>query len=647
MPLWHAADGAHWPALPLALLAAADGEAAVTRLRQARTDAVWLALPPATAWVPVLPAAALAVLDRGAPPPEALRQAVQGRVVLVGSSALQAEAVMTAQGQWPATQVQAQAYAALRDGLWAQPPSALAALLLMALALLPSAVLVTRGQAEARRDMGVTAAALLAMTGMVAGGLLLWRQPALLAAPLLTLAGGVALMLLAQQRLLQARQQQVLQALAVAEASAAARRQVLAQVSHEVRTPLHALLGVADLLADGPLAPAQQQQVRVLRDAGHSLLALINDLLDLARIDAGRLVLTRQPFSLSAMLSHLEALMRPRAQGQGLALRFELAADLPDGVLGDHQRLSQGLANLLGNALKFTRQGQVLLRVQRAAPSGDELLFEVVDTGIGIAPSKLDQVFEPFAQADDSVARQYGGTGLGLAITRRVAQQMGGSLTVRSSPGQGSAFCLRLPLPVAVLPQPPAEPADGAALLDTGGRTLRVLLAEDNPVNVMLFEAQLAGQPLVIDTVVDGREALARLTERAYDLAFLDVEMPHLDGLGVTRALRQLEARTGRRRTPVVVVTANAYPDDIARSQAAGSDRHVAKPFGRAVLLQALQQLACPPAAAGPAAATVAAPAESAPPAVPLLDVALALHQLGGDAVAFGRAADHAEVFLA
>ena len=278
----------------------------------------------------------------------------------------------------------------------------------------------------------------------------------------------------------------------------------------------------------------------------------------------------------------------------------------------------------------------------------DGVCIEVVDTGIGIASSKLDTIFEPFLQADSSVTRIYGGTGLGLALTRRVAGLMGGVVEVESTPGLGSLFRLRLPLPAAALPiaaTPSAAllPAPSPAPHTPAVVLRRVLLAEDNDVNVYLFQAMLADQPLAITVAPNGPTALDLLRRQPYDLAFIDVQMPGMDGLSVTRALRALEAQGGRPRTPVVALTANAFASDVDASLDAGCDRHLAKPFAKAQLLQAVAELAGAPGGAGPATTTDAG---HAPASAPVLDEAAAVQRLGGDVQLFRRLVAHAAVFV-
>ena len=642
LPLWHSAGGQRWPLLPLAVHHELAGDSA--RVHTSATLRPHFAA--ATAAPPVLPFATLmAGLGSGDGGAEAgtLRKQVAGRVVFIGSSALLADAVTTVQGQTSGTAVLAQAYAALRDGRSMHAPALWADGLLVLLALLPAVVTAWRGRPLPRRDAAAAALALLAVAA--AGGALLvqWQQPTSWAAASATAVTGLLLALLLHQRRQAAAQQQLALELAVAAETARAKGEFLANVSHEIRTPLNALLGVAELLATSPLDATQRRQVRLFQEAGRTLHELINDLLDLSKIEAGRLELEHRPFSLHTLLQRVVDLMRPRADGKGVQLLLELQPGLPDGVAGDGLRLEQALNNLVGNAIKFTARGEVRVRAGPDARRTGFVAIEVVDSGIGIAPSKLDTIFEPFRQADGGVTRNYGGTGLGLSITRLVAGMMGGEVTVSSTPGLGSVFTLCVPLPAATLeaavPRPVPLPAPGSR---------SVLLAEDNEVNVYLFSAMLEGHPVQVDVAPNGLAALELLRLRAYDLAFVDVQMPGMDGLSVTRELRRLEAAGGRPRTPVVALTANAFASDVQASLAAGCDRHLAKPYTKAQLLEALAELAVDSAAAAAPAAVrsgdgAAAPA---PPTLPF-DTAAAVRRLGGDPGLFQRVIDHAAVFMA
>ena len=646
LPLWHQVGGRHWPLLSLAVADAVPPPAPSPPPLLDAQGRLHMAFPTRQAWPPVRAFSELALAALGQHDSTALHAAVQGRAVFIGSSALLADAVMTVNGQAPGTVALAQTYSALQNGTWVRPPAAWAGAALLLLGLLPAGASVWRGRPAPRQDLALAALALLLGAGLSLAWLSSLRMAMPWAAPLAAMAAGLAASLFIHQRQQQAAQRALAHALAVAAEAGKAKSQFLANVSHEIRTPLNALLGVAELLASSPLSAQQQRHVQVFRDAGQALHSLINDLLDLSKIEAGHFELDLAAFSLHQLLERMAALMQPRAQEKGLSLKLELAPGLPDGVWGDRKRLEQGLLNLLGNAIKFTTQGGVRLHAGPDDREPGTLCFEVVDTGIGIAPSKLDAIFEPFAQADGSVTRHYGGTGLGLAITRNVAQLMGGSVQVRSNPGVGSVFTLRLPLPRSELPA--AEPSHPAVVAAGAQQPLSVLLAEDNEVNVYIFSAMVQAQPITLDLAANGLVALDMLRRRRYDLAFIDIQMPGLDGLGVTRELRQLEARSGRLRTPVVALTANAFASDVQDSHDAGCDHHLPKPVSQAQLLGALAQFALvdPLDAAGFGTASSRMFSVAAAAAAPVLDRAAAVECMGGDAALYRRIAEHAAVFI-
>jgi CheY-like chemotaxis protein/HPt (histidine-containing phosphotransfer) domain-containing protein len=410
---------------------------------------------------------------------------------------------------------------------------------------------------------------------------------------------------------------------------------------------MNALLGIAELLAETELTPEQRRHVEVFRSSGQSLFELINDLLDLSKIEAGRLDLHTEPLRLRALLEERITLLSPRAREKGLSLQLDIAGDVPAVVSGDAARLAQTLTNLLGNAIKFTPAGSVTLSVTRE--DGDTLCFAVADTGIGIAPSKLETIFEPFTQADGSVTRAFGGTGLGLSITRSLVQLMSGTISVTSTPGSGTTFWLRLPMPAADLAQvqaaaAPSATAAAAAERPTGA-PLAVLLAEDNEVNVYLVEAMLANAGCRIDVASNGQSAVDQWRRTHYDVIFMDVQMPGMDGHAATRAIRQLEAQMGRPRVPIYALSAHAFASDAQASLAAGCDAHLAKPVSKATLLTALATLR--PASMSSALHTrPSPPAVVSLPHVAALDEATALARMDGDRAMYGRVLQHASVFI-
>jgi CheY-like chemotaxis protein len=384
--------------------------------------------------------------------------------------------------------------------------------------------------------------------------------------------------------------------------------QFLATMSHEMRTPLHGILGLARLVHKrlparaGPLGDARHQ-VELIERTGEHLLGIINDVLDFSRIEAGRLQVEHTPFDLQTVMLDVLTLLTITASDKGLHLVTEVELPDPCWVKGDPARVRQVLHNLVGNAIKFTESGQVSVRVKRApgagaTPEGDPpLLFEVEDTGIGIPPHHLPLIFEAFHQVDGSFGRRHHGTGLGLTISREIARAMGGDITCRSTPGQGSVFSLTVPLPSAPVHQvdvalPLGHEAEAKATTGRERCQGHVLLAEDNPVNALVAEAALANLGLQVTRVEDGEQALAALQRpgHGFDLVLMDCQMPVLDGIEATRRLRAWEHAQGHAPIAVVALTANALSSDRERCMAAGMNEHLAKPFRQEALLAVLQR---------------------------------------------------------
>jgi CheY-like chemotaxis protein/HPt (histidine-containing phosphotransfer) domain-containing protein len=372
-----------------------------------------------------------------------------------------------------------------------------------------------------------------------------------------------------------------------AEAASRAKSTFLANMSHEIRTPMNAIIGLTHLLRGDPLTEHQDELLGKVSEAAEHLLGIINDVLDLSKIEAGKLTLDLADFVLAETLEHVGAMVGDRARERGLRFTMSVEPDVPVAFHGDGLRVGQILVNLVGNAVKFTDEGGVDLAVARS-PALDGIRFVVRDTGIGISPGDIVRLFDSFEQADASTTRRYGGTGLGLAICRTLVDMMGGRIEVESLPGQGSAFFVDLPLSAAHGPASACDvrPACGAA------RTVsrpgaRVLLAEDSLVNQQVAGELLALADLIVDIASDGRAAVAAARSRVYDLILMDVQMPVLDGLEATRRIRQLP---GCEAVPIVAMTANAFEDDRKACLAAGMDDHLAKPVDPMRLYGAIER---------------------------------------------------------
>ncbi|TDR50138.1 TMAO reductase system sensor TorS [Halomonas ventosae] len=369
-----------------------------------------------------------------------------------------------------------------------------------------------------------------------------------------------------------------------AESASRAKSEFLATVSHEIRTPLNGVIGMSDLLQDQPLPDRARHYADTIHDSARLLLELINDILDFSKIEAQRLELEARPFALGELVDGAISLFAPRAEARGTRLACELDPELPPYLVGDAGRLRQVLLNLLSNAIKFTEQGEVLLRVRDEGEG--QVLFEVLDTGGGIAPRRQEQLFEPFQQGDPSTARRFGGTGLGLAISKRLVEAQGGRIGLESEEGQGSRFWFVLPLSAA---DSDAEAqASVAAVPEQRVADARLLVVEDNPVNQQVARAMLERLGCRV-SVADSADAALRLAGRErFDLIFMDVQLPGMDGLEATRRLR---ARGGwSAEVPVVAMTAGGPGGDQARCLAAGMNGYLTKPLFQDALMATLQR---------------------------------------------------------
>jgi CheY-like chemotaxis protein/anti-sigma regulatory factor (Ser/Thr protein kinase)/HPt (histidine-containing phosphotransfer) domain-containing protein len=379
-----------------------------------------------------------------------------------------------------------------------------------------------------------------------------------------------------------------------AENAARAKSEFLANMSHEIRTPMNGMLGFAELLLQGDLADDQRRYADMIVQSGRSMMMLLNDVLDLSKIESGQFAIDPAPVDLHATLAECAALHRIGAEKKGLTLEFSPARSDGDRavsqpwVLTDGLRLRQIVLNLIGNAVKFTETGHIRLSYRVTA---NEVCISVSDSGIGISPARLETIFEPFTQGEADTDRRFGGTGLGLSISRQLARLLGGRVEVESTPGIGSCFTLKLPATL-VAPEQPSPPPEPVLPVDLP-QASRILLAEDHDINRLLVTEMLerCGQDVAV--AQDGNEAIAMVIEaimrgRPFDLVLMDVQMPDCDGYTAARAIRAEGIGPGL--LPIIALTANAFPEDVAAARAAGMQAHLAKPVVLASLARALQR---------------------------------------------------------
>jgi PAS domain S-box-containing protein len=385
----------------------------------------------------------------------------------------------------------------------------------------------------------------------------------------------------AEAALVQARQE--------AETASRAKSEFLANMSHELRTPLTSILGFSRLIGgDGGLSDADRGHLDLIRSAGETLLAVVNDILDFSKLEAGALTLAQEPFPVATLGQGVIALLGGQADDKGLVLSCEAPDDV--WLTGDAARLRQVLLNLVSNAVKFTDRGSVTVALS-VSPEDERswLNGEVRDTGVGLNPAQIDQMFDRFTQADGSVSRRYGGTGLGLAISKRLIEVMGGEIGAHSDGRTGSTFWFRVPLAPASS-QTALKPIEDQVAPD---RRLRVLLAEDNAANQALLAALTAPLDLALDMVENGQEAVEAVRNGAYDLVLMDMQMPVMDGPSAARAIRALPGPAAG--TPIVALTANVLPEQIEQCRSAGMQGHVAKPIDPRALFSAIAEHARAP----------------------------------------------------
>jgi PAS domain S-box-containing protein len=390
-------------------------------------------------------------------------------------------------------------------------------------------------------------------------------------------------------------EKELLRARDEAQAASRAKSAFIAAMSHEIRTPMNAIMGMAEALADTELSQEQRRFTGIFRTAGEDLLNIINNILDISKIEADKISLERSSFDLYALLKGCTDVLGYRASRKAISLNLHIESDVPRNVSGDPFRLKQILINLLGNAIKFTEEGRVDLRVSHKTDEAGQLRleFSVEDTGIGISPEQLERIFHSFEQADSSITRRYGGTGLGLSITRRLVELMGGSIDAESEVGRGSCFRFDIPF----VPGESNEEIIGSGEFEASDHqpaswcrdcTYRILVAEDSQPNQVVLRVLLGHLPLEIEFAENGADAVQQFQQRSYDLILMDIQMPVMDGLTAVRKIREIENFNHRERIPIVALSAHAMAEDQRLSREAGCDWHLNKPIVKRELVSVI-----------------------------------------------------------
>ena len=379
-----------------------------------------------------------------------------------------------------------------------------------------------------------------------------------------------------------------------AEAANEAKTVFLASMSHEIRTPLNGVLGMAEALLDTPLQADQKEMSTTIVDSGKILLAVLNDILDISKIESGQLEIENSPFDVAALFDGIGKLYAPKAHEKGLVLDITLSAGAKRWASGDALRIKQVAGNLISNAVKFTQSGEILLTVDIQSDGGcAKLSLAVSDTGEGIPEDKLDRLFKPFSQVDSSVSRKHGGTGLGLSISQQFCELMGGNISVQSTPDVGSVFTATMNIDLIEQPAVPAQNSEHNVQI-MNQQKWRVLLAEDNKTNRMVINKFLGKFDLDICIAENGKLAVDAFAESKFDVILMDVNMPEMDGITATKLIRKAEEETGQGRTPIIALTANTMAHQVAEYVASGVDRHLGKPFKKDALIEVMSNMLQP-----------------------------------------------------